>query len=208
VVYAKVGIEGAMKDFRVSITVKNNLLLSAIEDAGYDSVASFVRAFGMNYSTVNKYLGLKASPIGRDGAINTSADLLCDALGKNLHEIFPERFMARCLERNTLTMEMDEGELARAITGPNTAAQKVIESETRGAIDRALATLPDRTRRALVRHYGLDGEPSGTLEENGKKFGVTGARFRVIVQTGERLLRHPSRSNPLAEAVLDKKTGR
>ena len=35
------------KAYRVKITVKNNLLLTAIEEAGYRSAAEFARAIGL-----------------------------------------------------------------------------------------------------------------------------------------------------------------
>lgn len=190
-----------MKDFRITVTIRNNRLLSAIEDAGYDSALKFASSFDIPYAQVLKYLGLKLSPIKMDGTIRPDAELICDALGKNLHEIFPERFMDKCLERNSMNMEMDQVDFSRMITGPEVTAQRVIESDARRVIDAALEKLKPLYKAVLIRHYCLDGEPAMTLKEIGKMFNISQERVRQMVLASERKLLHPSNSGPLRAAL-------
>ena len=54
----------------------------------------------------------------------------------------------------------------------------------------------------LSLRFGLDGGGPRTLEEIGKKFGVTGERIRQIEVKALRKLRHPTRSKKV-EPYLD-----
>jgi hypothetical protein len=55
------------KAYRVKITVKNNLLLTAIEQAGYKSVAEFSRDIGLTAQEISSFVALRKAPINQDG---------------------------------------------------------------------------------------------------------------------------------------------
>jgi RNA polymerase primary sigma factor len=66
-------------------------------------------------------------------------------------------------------------------------------------LKKVLNTLTPREAEIISLRYGIEvGYPS-TLEEVGKKFGVTRERVRQIEAKAIRKLRHPSRSKPLRE---------
>jgi RNA polymerase primary sigma factor len=75
-------------------------------------------------------------------------------------------------------------------------AQDQLLSERLGAL---LETLKPREARVLRLRYGLDGRREHTLEEIGKKLGVTRERIRQIEAQALRRLRHPLRSRGLRE---------
>lgn len=62
-----------------------------------------------------------------------------------------------------------------------------------------LETLTPREQKVLRLRFGLDDEKTRTLEEVGKKFGVTRERIRQIQAKALRKLRHPSRSKQLKD---------
>ncbi|PIR58667.1 MAG: RNA polymerase sigma factor RpoD [Candidatus Pacebacteria bacterium CG10_big_fil_rev_8_21_14_0_10_56_10] len=64
-------------------------------------------------------------------------------------------------------------------------------------IDEVLEALSDREARVLKMRFGLKGGKAMTLEEVGKKFGVTRERIRQIEAKALRKLRHPSRRKRL-----------
>jgi RNA polymerase primary sigma factor len=75
------------------------------------------------------------------------------------------------------------------------ASQSMLKTE----LDEVLGTLTPRERRALQLRFGLLGGQERTLEEVGKRFGVTRERIRQIEAKALRKLRHPSRSKKLKD---------
>jgi len=67
------------------------------------------------------------------------------------------------------------------------------------AVEAALDTLIPRERRVLQLRFGLIDGYERTLEEVGKRFGVTRERIRQIEGKALRKLRHPSRSQKLRD---------
>jgi RNA polymerase primary sigma factor len=68
-------------------------------------------------------------------------------------------------------------------------------------LDDALGSLTPRERRVIQLRFGLIDGHQRTLEEVGKRFGVTRERIRQIENRALRKLRHPSRSKGLREFV-------
>ena len=56
-----------MKAYRVKVSVRNNLLLNAIEKAGYKSVAEFERSAGIAIGRANCLVAMRDSPIQQTG---------------------------------------------------------------------------------------------------------------------------------------------
>ncbi|MCA9370141.1 sigma-70 family RNA polymerase sigma factor, partial [Candidatus Woesebacteria bacterium] len=66
-------------------------------------------------------------------------------------------------------------------------------------VEEVLAALSDREARVLMMRFGLGGNKTMTLEEVGKKFGVTRERIRQIEAKALRKLKHPSRRKKLQD---------
>ena len=66
-------------------------------------------------------------------------------------------------------------------------------------INEVLQALSDREARVLKMRFGLESERPMTLEEVGKKFGVTRERIRQIEAKALRKLKHPSRRKKLQD---------
>jgi MFS family permease/DNA-binding CsgD family transcriptional regulator len=67
--------------------------------------------------------------------------------------------------------------------------------------EQAAATLDDREQSVIRLRYGLDDAEPKTLEEIGRRLGLTRERVRQIESVALRKLRHPSRSRKLREYV-------
>ncbi|HVS42875.1 MAG TPA: RNA polymerase sigma factor RpoD [Candidatus Dormibacteraeota bacterium] len=68
-------------------------------------------------------------------------------------------------------------------------------------VEHVLDTLTPRERRVLQLRFGLIGGHQRTLEEVGKRFGVTRERIRQIESKALRKLRHPARSGRLSDFI-------
>jgi RNA polymerase primary sigma factor len=73
------------------------------------------------------------------------------------------------------------------------------EQFLREKVEEVLGTLSPREARVLSMRFGLCGERPYTLEEVGKKFGLTRERIRQIEGRALRRLRHPQRARQLQE---------
>jgi RNA polymerase primary sigma factor len=83
----------------------------------------------------------------------------------------------------------------QATAPPEAAALTMLHIE----VDNILDSLTPRERRVLQLRFGLIDSRLLTLEEVGKRFGVTRERIRQIEAKALRKLRHPSRSNRLID---------
>ncbi|HJS28896.1 MAG TPA: sigma-70 family RNA polymerase sigma factor [Anaerolineales bacterium] len=80
-----------------------------------------------------------------------------------------------------------------------TPTQVAYQNMLQEKIEEVLATLSPREARILRLRFGLENGRSYTLEEVGKKFGLTRERIRQIEGKALRRLRHPCRSRLLKE---------
>jgi RNA polymerase primary sigma factor len=82
------------------------------------------------------------------------------------------------------------------LPSPEDAAASQILREQ---LDEMLGDLTDREREVLRLRFGLEDGHAHTLEEVGRRFGVTRERIRQIEAKALRKLRHPSRSKKLKD---------
>src|SRR5205809_419501 len=82
-----------------------------------------------------------------------------------------------------------------AVSPSDAASLTMLHSEVEDVLD----TLTPRERRVLQLRFGLIDGHQRTLEEVGKRFGVTRERIRQIEAKALRKLRHPSRSKKLRD---------
>ncbi|SCF17792.1 RNA polymerase primary sigma factor [Micromonospora viridifaciens] len=66
-------------------------------------------------------------------------------------------------------------------------------------LDTVLGTLSEREAAVICQRYGLDDDQPRTLDEIGKKHGLTRERIRQIESEALRKLRHPTRARVLAD---------
>ena len=95
----------------------------------------------------------------------------------------------------------EDSELGMFVEDNNspTPTQVAYENLLRDKINEVLATLSAREARILRLRFGLENGRAYTLEEIGRKFGLTRERIRQIEGKALRRLRHPRRSRKLQD---------
>lgn len=87
------------------------------------------------------------------------------------------------------------------VTGGDTAIDHACQENSNAQIDMALSSLDKREAEVVRLRFGIAMDNEFTLEEVGKRFGVTRERIRQIEKKALMRLRHPSRAAGLADLL-------
>jgi len=210
-----------MKDYRIEVKVKNNILYKLMKGKGIDNVAELARISGVSIFSIYDYMNLKAIPYlrsSKDNEFKLSAIQLARFFNLTPYDIFPLQHLDKPLITNKAESELtfeevskfilpgeDKPLLEEGLYGPE---QVVYNGEKRDAISDMLKTLSKNEETALRMYYGLDG-PKESLQEIGKYLErehphlssepLTKERVRMIIAKGLRKMRHETRSDKLRE---------
>lgn len=191
-----------MKDYRVEIKIKNNLLYNAIVGE-YGSIKKFCETFHFSQCYIGDLINMKIKSIYKNKSteLKDTVKRLCDSLGKSICELFPTQYY---LENNKIAIERDKKELvslescseALSLTGPDTD-MIINRAEMKKLVKKAIQTLSPREQYVIESRY-FDGK---TQKEIGQEMNVTGQMIQVIENRAIKKLRHPSRSRNLKEYI-------
>lgn len=189
-----------MKDYRVEMKVKNNLLASAMERKGIASAAELSRQSGVHQVCIGRYLNLQESIYDSRGDYRPQFMQLCEFFNLMPSELYPEAQMSEPLKSNKRVIEADASELTR-IESQACDPALLLEAETRREVaDTLLGTLTPRSAKVVSMRHGLDGVEH-TYQQIGDELGVGVERVRQIYGSALRKMRHPER---LKYAGLDR----
>jgi RNA polymerase sigma factor (sigma-70 family) len=202
-----------MKDYRIEVRVKNNLLYRLMKGKGIDNVAELSRRSGVSLPQIYNYMNLKIIPYSseknaKEGEFKNSVLILAEFLGVTPYEMFPIQHLDKPLLTNKAETELTFEEITQYILpeedkplledglyGPE---QIVFEDEKQEAVADLFKTLSKNEVTALRPYYGLDG-PKKTLKEIAELKGITRERVRQIIKKAERKIRHPTRKKVISD---------
>lgn len=196
--------------YRVKVTVRNNLLLTVIEEAGYKSVASFARDADIHQSVVQQFVALRKSPMNTDGTFCPAAKQIMEVLGAAPHDLWTTEQLTMSLHRNSIenvvaTKFLLDATSMQSVLGSNvlklegviyedieTPEQNQTKKELVAKVKEALQYLTPREINVLSMRFGLNSQREHTLNEVAKHFRVTVERIRQIEAKALRKMRGPS----------------
>lgn len=194
-----------MKDYSVEIKVKNNYLLTAMKERGYETAAQLSRASGVSQVEIGKMLNLKVAPINKVGRVVVPVQRLADFLMMDIEDMFPPQNILNPLEVNKANIELNMSEMMSSNFLENKAQdQLLIAEEAKMQIYDALDELTPSCRKAVKMRHALGHyDKEHTFEEIAEEIGRSSARARQIYTKGMRNLRHPTRSQQLMTYLED-----
>lgn len=149
-------------EYRVKVSVSNNLILKKIEAMGYPSQAAFARDWGISKERLNSLIGMRVSPIGGGGSLSRLAQELCLALDALPQELWTDKQLWRKVVSNVGTVEVDECDLDR-----------ILDND---AVKQLMGSLTTKEKEVIrLRH-----EEEWSLEETAKSFRLSQERIRQI----------------------------
>lgn len=198
-----------MQEFNLKVTVRNNLVLTAITNSGYTNLAKFAKnnklSLGLLYDTIN----LKRPPMLQTGEFSPFAMQLMEVLGACPTDLWTAEQLTMKLKKNTTYRELGKEELqkclqssARSLIGLEYSEQEAEEQQAEEIIDGMVDSLTPKEARLLRLRFGLGGVDEHTLEQVAEKFKLSRERVRQIEARALRKMRHPSRSEILKELLL------
>lgn len=201
-----------MKEYRVKVTVRNNLLLSAIEDAGYKSQSEFARFAGLTPQDVNALVAMRLAPINSDGEFAPLAKAIMEVLGACPTDLWTEEQLTMQLRKNSIEKELSKEalELALSMNCQNLVSfdsvdDNINKEEFTKQLKDVLETLPPRERKVLQLRFGLDNTNEQTYDAIGSMFELGGQRVRQIEARALKKMRVFARSEKLLPYYQDTK---
>jgi len=193
-----------IKPYLAKITIKNNNIVSLIEQRGFSNVAQFCKNYQISQQILGTYINLKEAPLTKRMEWKPFILKLAEILGVTPGELFTdEQFYP--LESNCGSVEMDASEI-QVLLGSSTVGDPLDrmladEMDVSGRIAEILSDLSPRSRKTLDMKFGLNGQKEHTYEEIGNTLNVSRERVRQIESKALRQIRYnPERRDHLKEA--------
>jgi RNA polymerase sigma factor (sigma-70 family) len=180
-----------VKDYRVTVKVRNNRLLRAIENCGYTPGQKFSDACGVPYVKVNNLLNMTVSPLNADGKIRPFVEKLIDFLCVPFDELFSSE-QCEALATNKSEREVDAEQMF-ALTNSE-PLQLIHDDGLSNAIESALGILKEKERKVIEMRYGFNGEQERTLEQIGDQWNIGRERVRQIELNALRKIRENAKT--------------
>ena len=182
-----------MSDYRVRISIRNERLLSAIEEAGYRSSRQFCIANALDYIRVGQLIRGVIKPLyEKTGKVTKLCGNVMEILGKNLEECFTDRQL-QGFKKSSYQIKIDEKELKQLVSEHKNEGYSLLESELDRKITQVLSIrLTPREEKIVRLYYGIGSETTPqTYEEIGLLYQVTRERVKQICDRAIRKLQHP-----------------
>jgi RNA polymerase sigma factor (sigma-70 family) len=199
-----------VEEYRLKFVIKNNLILTAIEDMGYTNLHTFAKCEDIGLQGLYDLINLKKPPIGVGGEFSKSAKELMEVLGACPTDLWTEEQLTLTLKKNSQEKNLSKEALrvalrsdARSLIGLDYPEQGVAEKEAVQAVHEAIESLTPREAQVLSLRFGLGKEDEHSLEEVGEKFKIHRERIRQIEAKALKKMRHPSRSDKLRTLLVD-----
>lgn len=168
----------ATKEFRVKLTVRNNLLISRREALGLSPRALAEKA-RVPYSYLLRLESLRVSPKVYHGGWSKPARRLAEFYRVLPEDLFPDVILEA--KRTEIEREMGAEEAFALAAGSTPAPDdRLVAYERAQIVKTALAKLSPRQQRLLTVRFGLDGDDAVTYEELGERLGVSRAHARQL----------------------------
>jgi len=186
--------------YRIKVSIRNNLLLSAIENLGFKSVAEFCRQNELRDGDINSFICFRQKPLNEAGEFTPAAKRLMEVLGAAPTDLWTAEQLTLKTRKNSTWFNSNsyyDTEHAHAVLGGNilklnNAVQGVDyelpdqpdeiaeKKEFKEHIRSALECLTPREKQVLEHRFGLHDGSIYSLEEIAKMFDCTRERVRQI----------------------------
>jgi hypothetical protein len=194
-----------MSDYRVKIHIRNNRLLSRMEECGYRSVNKFCKLNMFSYGAVSNLFSGKLKPINEKGNLISVAEKVLERLDMNMEEAFTKRQLEGFVQ-TTFEKNFKEIELKQIISPVKNQDLLIMEKETHKVLEKMINQLNLREQDIVKQINGFGSSSKVTLQSLGDKYSISRTRVGEIYRIALRKLSHWKNINKLkhtgAESLL------
>lgn len=171
----------SIDEYRLTLTVKNNLILKNIEKLGFDNVNQFCLNYRLSPQSVGSLINMKETPLMSNLKWKPIVNKICEIFSCAPEDIFTDTQINQKLETNKKYIEMKEAEIISfmenqyQIEHKSTAESFFIENKRSDTLNKLMGVLTQRERRVI--DLRMD---EVTFSDIAKEMGVTGERIRKI----------------------------
>ena len=183
------------KDFRVTVKVRNNLLLAKMEACGIPSLAELARQSGLKDNDVSLIATMRRAARNKlTGEWHGAVLKIATTLKCLPEDIVPEAVRGSPMAKREASFTVNAGDAAalgaslRTLALPPSVARE--RADLRALIGVMLDALPEREKHILRNRYGFDGDK--TYDELANELGISKERVRQIESKALRRLKEPN----------------
>jgi|TARA_R110000782_G_scaffold8666_2_gene28084 RNA polymerase sigma factor (sigma-70 family) len=187
-----------MSDYRVRISIRNERLLSAIEEAGYSSARQCSIANGYKDYLIGNLVNGSIKPLdSKTGKPTKFCKEVLEILGKSIEDCFTPRQL-QGFKKNSYQVKVDEKELKQLVSEHKNQGDTLLESDLDKKISEVLSTrLTPRQEKIVRMHFGLGKYKGHTITELAKYYNLSTSRVGQILDKAIRKLQHVSSASLL-----------
>jgi RNA polymerase sigma factor (sigma-70 family) len=178
-----------MKEIRVKVSVRNNLIMEAIEKRGYKYLTEFARDNGVRTQYFDELVTMRIRPINEfNGQFCPAAKKLMEILGCAPCELFTKEQLTLKLNKNTSQLKLSMNDIKQLMTSDvnglyieNKSLDEEVDSHNlKNRINNALSYLTPRQATILTYRYGLNDCGEKSLDDISKQLDISTERVRQI----------------------------
>ena len=167
------------KDYRIKVTIRNDRLLTAMEEMGYQSMAQFTQAHGLEYQRTGEIFNGKLKPLNKKGELIPLAKEILNILCLETDKAFTDRQL-KGFVRTSFEKRVKEKELLKLADPVKNHEFLLMEKDVNKILSEMLSELPPRYERIVRWINGIGEEFSLPISEVGLKLNLTRERVRQI----------------------------
>tara|TARA_R110000751_G_scaffold283031_3_gene386347 strand:- start:3399 stop:4037 length:639 start_codon:yes stop_codon:yes gene_type:complete len=190
-----------MKDYEVTVKVRNNWMLKRMAMKGMYTAADLHRASGLQQGVIGDMLNLTRPFIRTNGEWLPSVIKASEALQCLPEDLVPPQHIAERLAKSTAKFEASFEEVqALSYQQTETDPLAIVFDKEREQIISAIikGRLSKREQLVVEMSFGLNGREQSTFKKIGKEIGVSLERARQINAKALRKLSSPTAYEPIS----------
>ena len=191
-----------MKDYRVKVTIRNERLLSVMEEKGHESVAAFCKAYKLSACFIRDVINGRKPPLDRNKEILPTVKELLDILSLTVEQAFTPRQL-QGFRKNTFEVKVEEKQLKQLVNPVRNHEMLMMEKDTSHTLNTMLGELNPREEKIVRMLHGIGMKSDHTMEEVGLMFKVTRSAIGAIHKRALRKLSHIKNLKKLQDAGAD-----